>query len=56
MTCKKSVHAVADVLPEGLTRELPSADEYNNSALGAHSTDTDDLEVLRRQLEAIYSA
>ncbi|XP_054822479.1 ubiquitin-like modifier-activating enzyme 5 [Prosopis cineraria] len=47
----------SDALPEGLTRELPSADEFNNlSAPGAPIIDNDDLEDLRRQLEAINSA
>ncbi|KAF7833981.1 ubiquitin-like modifier-activating enzyme 5 [Senna tora] len=47
----------SDVLPEGLTRELPSADEFKKlSTPEAPITDNDDLEDLRRQLEAINSA
>ncbi|XP_028766192.1 ubiquitin-like modifier-activating enzyme 5 isoform X2 [Neltuma alba] len=47
----------SDALPEGLARELPSADEFNNlPAPGGPVPDNDDLEALRRQLEAINSA
>ncbi|KAK7346598.1 hypothetical protein VNO80_21121 [Phaseolus coccineus] len=45
-----------DVLPEGLTRELPSADEFHKATLDSPEADNDDLEDLRRQLEAINSA
>ncbi|TKY55332.1 Ubiquitin modifier-activating enzyme 5 [Spatholobus suberectus] len=46
----------SDVLPEGLTHELPSADEFHKATLDAPVVDNDDLEDLRRQLEAINSA
>ncbi|CAJ1943614.1 unnamed protein product, partial [Sphenostylis stenocarpa] len=46
----------SDVLPEGLTHELPSADEFDKATLEAPVADNDDLEDLRRQLEAINSA
>lgn len=46
----------ADALPEGLTRELPSADEFQNaSASGSADAYIDDLEDLRKQLEALNS-
>ncbi|KAJ1386190.1 Ubiquitin-activating enzyme [Sesbania bispinosa] len=45
------------VLPEGLTHELPSADEFQNHLTPeAPISDNDDLDDLRRQLEAINSA
>ncbi|XP_044493404.1 ubiquitin-like modifier-activating enzyme 5 [Mangifera indica] len=44
----------ADTLPEGLTRELPSADEFHKSSIpGSTDTSVDDLEILRRQLDAL---
>ncbi|XVF49626.1 hypothetical protein PTKIN_Ptkin04bG0028600 [Pterospermum kingtungense] len=44
----------SDALPEGLTRELPSADEFQKpSASGAVDTAIDDLEDLRRLLDAL---
>ncbi|XP_021737447.1 ubiquitin-like modifier-activating enzyme 5 [Chenopodium quinoa] len=52
-----SVTRSTDALPEGLVHELPAADEYKHAppleqdAQGADSTD--DLEELRRQLEAL---
>ncbi|KAK7302244.1 hypothetical protein RJT34_13129 [Clitoria ternatea] len=47
----------SDVLPEGLTHELPTADEFKNALTSeAPTNDNDDLEDLRRQLEAINSA
>ncbi|RDX84586.1 Ubiquitin-like modifier-activating enzyme 5 [Mucuna pruriens] len=46
----------SDVLPEGLTHELPSADEFHEATLDTPVVDNDDLEDLRRQLEAINSA
>nr|KJB51206.1 hypothetical protein B456_008G206300 [Gossypium raimondii] len=47
----------SDALPEGLTRELPSADEFQKpQASGATDSAIDDLEDLRRQLEALNAA
>ncbi|KAJ0111807.1 hypothetical protein Patl1_01216 [Pistacia atlantica] len=44
----------SDALPEGLTRELPSADEFQKSSVpGSTDTSVDDLEILRRQLDAL---
>ncbi|GMI76700.1 hypothetical protein like AT1G05350 [Hibiscus trionum] len=44
----------SDVLPEGLTHELPSADEFlKPHASGAPDMAIDDLEDLRRQLDAL---
>ncbi|XP_043705650.1 ubiquitin-like modifier-activating enzyme 5 [Telopea speciosissima] len=44
----------SDVLPEGLTRELPSADEFQRlPVLEETNTSIDDLEELRRQLDAL---
>jgi len=48
--------SISDVLPEGLTHELPSADEFHKAISDAPVADNDDLEDLRRQLEAINSA
>lgn len=48
--------AFAVALPEGLVRELPSADEYPTSTLStsdAPNDTSDDLEELKRQLEAL---
>lgn len=46
----------SDVLPEGLTRELPDADVYQQPAVSKESVDTvDDLEDLKRQLEALHA-
>ncbi|KAB1217460.1 Ubiquitin-like modifier-activating enzyme 5 [Morella rubra] len=48
--------ASSDVLPEGLVRELPSADEPQKlPTLEAPLTYIDDLEDLRRQLDALNS-
>ncbi|KAL2321681.1 hypothetical protein Fmac_026060 [Flemingia macrophylla] len=46
----------SDVLPEGLTHELPAADEFHEATVGTPVGDTDDLEDLRKQLEAINSS
>ncbi|KAL5543921.1 hypothetical protein UlMin_007705 [Ulmus minor] len=48
----------SDALPEGLTRELPSADEFQTQPTPETpgSSSIDDLEDLRRQLEALNSA
>ncbi|OMO71640.1 UBA/THIF-type NAD/FAD binding protein [Corchorus olitorius] len=44
----------SDALPDGLTRELPSADEFQKPPTsGATDNAIDDLEELRRQLEAL---
>lgn len=44
----------ADTLPEGLTRELPSADEFQKlPAADTTTTAIDDLEELRKQLDAL---
>ncbi|XP_016206907.2 ubiquitin-like modifier-activating enzyme 5 [Arachis ipaensis] len=46
----------SDILPEGLTHELPVADDFRNIVTSeAPTTDNEDLEELRRQLEAINS-
>ncbi|CAN0905963.1 Ubiquitin-like modifier-activating enzyme 5 [Linum grandiflorum] len=45
------VGASSDALPEGLTRELPSADEFDKTESSA--TVVDDLEELKKQLEAL---
>ncbi|KAK8486403.1 hypothetical protein V6N13_029227 [Hibiscus sabdariffa] len=51
---KSSCGTSSDALPEGLTRELPSADEFQKpQPSGATDTAVDDLEDLRRQLEAL---
>ncbi|KAK8604644.1 hypothetical protein V6N13_099576 [Hibiscus sabdariffa] len=51
---KSSCGTTADALPEGLTRELPSADEFQKpQPSGATDTAVDDLEDLRRQLDAL---
>ncbi|CAN1318288.1 Ubiquitin-like modifier-activating enzyme 5 [Linum perenne] len=43
-----------DALPEGLTRELPSADEFQKPlATEPSATNADDLEELKKQLEAL---
>ncbi|XVF11522.1 hypothetical protein REPUB_Repub08aG0035300 [Reevesia pubescens] len=45
---------ISDALPEGLIRELPSADEFQKPpASGPTDTAIDDLEDLRRQLDAL---
>ncbi|CAA0167632.1 unnamed protein product [Arabidopsis thaliana] len=50
----------SDTLPEGLTRELPVADEYEKAiAIASGSGETeeeDDLEDLKKQLEALNAA
>ncbi|KAK4791215.1 hypothetical protein SAY86_031628 [Trapa natans] len=44
----------SDTLPEGLTRELPIADEFSRlPASGPSDMSMDDLEELRKQLEAL---
>ncbi|GJY16389.1 ubiquitin-like modifier-activating enzyme 5 [Tanacetum coccineum] len=44
----------SDALPEGLVRELPSADVYQQPTVSKETVDTlDDLEDLKRQLEAL---
>lgn len=44
----------ADALPEGLTHELPNADDFKKSpAPGPTDTSIDDLDLLRKQLEAL---
>ncbi|VVA21733.1 PREDICTED: ubiquitin [Prunus dulcis] len=45
----------ADALPEGLVRELPNADEFQKSPTEAADATIDDLEDLRKQLEALNS-
>ncbi|XP_023732714.1 ubiquitin-like modifier-activating enzyme 5 [Lactuca sativa] len=46
----------SDVLPEGLTRELPDADVYQQPTVSKESVETvDDLEDLKRQLEALHA-
>ncbi|CAI9283765.1 unnamed protein product [Lactuca saligna] len=46
----------SDVLPEGLTRELPDADVYQQPMVLKESVETvDDLEDLKRQLEALHA-
>lgn len=47
--------SISDALPEGLTRELPSADEYQTLPAEAPAP-IDDLDDLRKQLEALNSA
>ncbi|KAB2000175.1 hypothetical protein ES319_D12G214100v1 [Gossypium barbadense] len=54
---KSTCGTSSDALPEGLTRELPSADEFQKpQASGATDSAIDDLEDLRRQLEALNAA
>lgn len=44
------------MLPEGLTRELPDADVYQQPTVSKESVETvDDLEDLKRQLEALHA-
>ncbi|CAI9108455.1 OLC1v1008044C1 [Oldenlandia corymbosa var. corymbosa] len=43
------------VLPEGLTRELPTADVYTDLPASDETSTFDDLEELRKQLEALSS-
>lgn len=48
-----------DALPEGLTRELPDADEYEKEipiGSGEAEEEEDDLEELKKQLEALNAA
>lgn len=43
-----------DALPEGLTRELPTADEFQKPPAAEPATTTfDDIEELRKQLDAL---
>lgn len=48
----------SDTLPEGLTRELPVADDYEKAiAIGSgEAEEEDDLEDLKKQLEALNAA
>lgn len=46
----------SDALPEGLTRELPSADEYRTPLAETPISPADDLDDLRKQLEDLNSA
>lgn len=48
-------HLSSDALPEGLVRELPSADEFQKPPTEATEGTIDDLEDLRKQLEALNS-
>lgn len=44
-------------MPEGLTRELPVADVYEKRiAIGSEEAEEDDLEDLKKQLEALNAA
>ncbi|WCJ36260.1 Ubiquitin-like modifier-activating enzyme 5 [Euphorbia peplus] len=43
----------SDALPEGLARELPDADEFHKVPASETSTTIDDLEELRKQLDAL---
>lgn len=45
----------SDALPEGLVRELPSADDFQKPPAEAADSTVDDLEELRRQLDALNS-
>ena len=46
-----------DALPQGLIRELPSADGYDKTApVEEPSPDMDDLDELKKQLEALNAA
>ncbi|KAL0407883.1 UNVERIFIED_CONTAM: Ubiquitin-like modifier-activating enzyme 5 [Sesamum radiatum] len=51
-------NASSGALPEGLVHELPSADEFQKPPASAETTTTtiDDLEDLRKQLEALNAA
>ncbi|XP_026377401.1 ubiquitin-like modifier-activating enzyme 5 isoform X2 [Papaver somniferum] len=55
MEKKDSVHINSNALPEGLVRELPSADDFQTLPVPAEesSNPIDDLEELRRQLDAL---
>lgn len=45
---------LTDALPEGLTHELPTADEFQKQAIPETTFDSiDDLDDLRKQLEAL---
>lgn len=45
---------LADTLPEGLVRELPTADEFQKPCDPQEMIDSvDDLDELRKQLEAL---
>ncbi|KAF6150088.1 hypothetical protein GIB67_002870 [Kingdonia uniflora] len=53
-TERRDIHISSDSLPEGLVRELPSADKFQDLQVGeAESNIMDDLEELRRQLDAL---
>lgn len=43
----------SDALPEGLVHELPKADEFQKPPVSGETNCTDDLEDLRRQLDAL---
>jgi ubiquitin-like modifier-activating enzyme 5 len=46
--------SILDALPEGLTRELPAADEFQKFPAAEPATATfDDIEELRKQLDAL---
>lgn len=45
----------SDALPEGLVRELPSADDFQKPPAEAADSTIDDLEELRKQLDALNS-
>ena len=46
--------SILDALPEGLTRELPTADEFQKIPVTEPATTTfDDIEELRKQLDAL---
>ncbi|CAL5021843.1 unnamed protein product [Urochloa decumbens] len=56
-TTTSSIRSTADILPEGLVRELPAADLYPEPPAAASSSAIDDdLEELQRQLDALNSA
>jgi ubiquitin-like modifier-activating enzyme 5 len=51
---EKTAVTSSDALPEGLARELPSADKFEKvPASGASDPSVDDLEDLRKQLDAL---
>ncbi|KAL5717575.1 hypothetical protein ACHQM5_010558 [Ranunculus cassubicifolius] len=53
---KTNVSTIPDTLPDGLVRELPIADEYQKPVVGeTGATSLDDLEELRKQLDAMFS-
>lgn len=51
------IRFLTGALPEGLTHELPVADEFEKLPVSEASTNAaDDLDDLRRQLEALNAA